>query len=208
MQFGPTIIKKCLECSGLIKEHTIMSGNTFGAIFWTDGKRDAPMLPDLPWLVKCPHCQSLIWIDEQEEIGEIEPYIDSGTYKGAKSYSEPELQDYFAELKISNLGRKKELYLRRRAWWKGNDKRRGANIKQNLSDEERENLQALDKMLDPSDDNDRIMNAEIKRELGQFEGAEAILQEPFVNDFSQAISILKELIQRGEPFVAEMKFEN
>jgi hypothetical protein len=55
MQFGTTIIKKCLECSGLIKEYTIMSGNTFGAIFWTDGKRDAPMLPDLPWLVKCPH---------------------------------------------------------------------------------------------------------------------------------------------------------
>ena len=63
-------------------------------------------------------------------------------------------------------------------------------------------------MLDPSDDNDRIMNAEIKRELGQFEDAKAILKEPFVNDFSQAISILKELIKRGEPFVAEMKFEN
>jgi len=119
-----------------------------------------------------------------------------------------QLRLYFAELKISNLGRKKERYLRRRAWWKGNDKRRGANIKQNLSDEERENLQALDKMLDPSNDNDRIMNAEIKRELGQFEDAEAILQEPFVDDFSQAISILKELIQRGESFVAEMKFDN
>jgi hypothetical protein len=151
---------------------------------------------------------SSLWIDEQEEIGEIEPYIDSGTYKDAKSYSEPELQDYFTELKISNLGRKKERYIRRRAWWKGNDKRRDANIKQNLSDEERENLQALDKMLDPSDDNDRIMNAEIKRELGEFKDAKAILQEPFVDDLSQAISILKELIQRGEPFVAEMKFEN
>ena len=41
---GPTIIKKCLVCSKSIEHHTIGSGNTFGATFWTDGKREAPML--------------------------------------------------------------------------------------------------------------------------------------------------------------------
>ena len=206
---GPTIVKKCSECAASIEEHTILSGNTFGATVWTDGKRDAPMLPDQPWLVKCPHCQVLIWIDEQEEIGKFEPFSDSRAYKDAKPYSVPELQDYFAELNKNSLDREKEQYLRLRAWWVGNDQRRDANnIRQNLSDEERGNLQALDKMLDPSEDNDRLMMAEIKRELGQFEEAEVILTEPFVNELSQAVSIIRELIQRRELFVAEMKFEN
>jgi len=49
-----------------------MSGNTFGATFWTDGKRDAPMLPDLPEFVKCPHCKLLLWINEQEELLDAE----------------------------------------------------------------------------------------------------------------------------------------
>ena len=52
MRPGPTIIKKCSVCSELIQQHTIRSGNTFyGAIFWTDGKREAPMFPDQPRLV-------------------------------------------------------------------------------------------------------------------------------------------------------------
>ncbi|WP_424945658.1 hypothetical protein [Candidatus Spongiihabitans sp.] len=102
------------------------------------------MLPDQPWLVKCPHCQALVWADEQEKIGEVDPFRNSGATKSAKSYSAPELHDYFSKLKTSDLSEKKEQYLRLRAWWAGNDKRRGANKKQNLSDEERGNLQLLE----------------------------------------------------------------
>lgn len=206
---GPTIIKKCSECSGLIEEPTIISGNTFGATYWTDGKRDAPMLPDPPWLVKCPYCQAPIWIDEQQEIDEVDPFGDIGTDKEAKPCRVPELQDYFTELKQSNLDRTKEQYIRLRVWWAGNDKRRRAgDIKENLSSNEVENLEALFNILDSSDDNDRIMMAEIKRELCQFEDAEIILSEPFSKGLSQAASIISELVQKQNPFVSEMRFEN
>jgi hypothetical protein len=41
MRPGPTIIKKCSDCSEFFQQHTIKSGNTFyGAILWTDGKRE------------------------------------------------------------------------------------------------------------------------------------------------------------------------
>lgn len=203
-----TIIKKCSNCSGLIEEDTIASGNTFGAIFWTDGKREAPMLADQPWLVTCPHCQALVWIDELEYAGEVEPFSDGEAYKDAQSYNEPELQDYLTEFKNGNHEREKALYFHLRAWWAGNDKRRKANnIKHDISDEENL-IQALYKILDPSDDNDRIMMAEIKREQGLFEEAEAILKEPFANELSQAVSIIIELVQKQERFVAEMNFEN
>jgi hypothetical protein len=35
---------------------------------------NAPMLPDNPKLVKCPHCRSLVWIDKLETVGEVEPF--------------------------------------------------------------------------------------------------------------------------------------
>jgi hypothetical protein len=71
---GPTIIRECSACGKHISQHTIGSGNTFGARFWTDGKRDAPMFPDQPWLVRCQHCGTLVWIDEQTQIGEIDSW--------------------------------------------------------------------------------------------------------------------------------------
>jgi uncharacterized Zn finger protein len=57
---GPTVIYECSSCGKHIEQQTIVSGNTFGARFWTDGKVDAPMLPDEPWLVKCQHCGILV----------------------------------------------------------------------------------------------------------------------------------------------------
>jgi hypothetical protein len=206
---GPTIIKICSECSGLVAEDTVMSGNTFGATFWTDGKRDAPMLPDQPWLVKCPHCQASIWIDEQDKAGEIDDSSKNEKFKDAKSYRTPKLKDYFNILNIGNLDKKKELYLRFRAWWAGNDERRETVSARNyLSDEEKANLEGLYRILDYSNDNDRLMMAELKRELGEFDDAGAIMNEPFGNGLTQAASIIKELIEKKELFVAEMKFEN
>jgi len=208
MRFGPTIIRRCSECSCLIKDFTVASGNTVGAICWTDGRCYMPMLPDELWFVKCPHCQALLWIDEQEEEGAIESFNDNGPYKDAEQYGVPELQDYYAELNKDNLGINKEQYLRLRAWWIGNDSRRDSSTKQALSEKEIENLQALDKLLDPADDEDRLMKAEIKRELGRFEEAEDILKEPFPADFAEDVSFIRKLIQRREPFVEEMRFED
>ncbi|RLB36823.1 MAG: hypothetical protein DRH12_15255 [Deltaproteobacteria bacterium] len=211
MDLGPTIIKKCSACSGLIEEYTILSGNTFYAKYWTDGKCEAPMLPDQPWLVKCPHCQSLIWIDEQEKVAEInELSLDTNAdYDQAEPYDMPGLEDYFGILEKNKLTREKELYVRIRAWWAGNDERREVkSIPKDISDVERSNLQVLVNMLDTSDDNDCIMIAEIKRELGDFEGAIAVLEKTFPGELSQAASIIRELARNQYSFVEEINPEN
>ena len=235
---GPTIIKKCSECSGLIREYSIRSGNTSGAKYWTDGKRLAPMLPDQPWLVKCPHCQNLLWIDKLEKIREIEPIYD---YKDSKDCNEPELQDYLAKLNSNNLSSEEILYIRMHAWWVGNDVRRiredeliekvkeywenlpdessekeklRSFVEKNsipkeiiiLSDEERNNLQMLYDILNSSD-YELLMKAEIKRELGQFEDAADILKHRF-EEYPQHYSVIKKLVEKRDPFVAEIKFEN
>ena len=65
---GPTIIRRCSNCNQKMGEATILSGNTCGAECRTDGFMLAPMLPQNKWLVKCPHCESLLWLDELENV--------------------------------------------------------------------------------------------------------------------------------------------
>lgn len=208
---GATIVRKCSACGKLIAQPTLLSGNTFGARFWTDGKREAPMLPDQPWLVTCPHCEDLVWIDEQEQIKEIEPggprdhlAAEAGDLR---PYAVPSMHDYLALLAAGVADTKKEHYLRLRAWWAGNDARRQGATPKPMSDEETANLQAFAPLLDESDENDRIMKAAVMRELGRYEDATALLQHTFSDTLAQAAGIIRTLAAQRTPFVSEIKFK-
>lgn len=198
---GPKIIKKCSECFQLIEEHTIMSGNTFGATFWTDGKIDFPMLPDQPSLIKCPHCHALLWIDEQEQVGIIDRWGERDNFIGSQSYDIPSVDDHFTLLEKGNSNTKKEKYLRMRAWWAGNDERRESQVKCPLSDKEIKNLQMLADMLVETNSNDRLLKAEIMRELGRFDNAIDLLAGPFEDELSYFVDNLRVLVQKKDPFV-------
>ena len=207
---GPDIIRKCSGCGKLIVEHTINSGNTFGARFWTDGKRDMPMLPDSPWLVKCEHCGELVWIDEQEQVGEIEPWGLMGEnddkFKDALPFATPSLQDYLTALSKGVPEKGKEKYIRLRAWWAGNDVRRETDRAEAMRADELTNLSALVQLLAEDDENDRIMKAEAKREQGLFEEAENLLSSPFSKDVTHAVAIIRDLVERRISVVMEIKF--
>lgn len=204
---GPTIVRECSSCSKPIAQDTIASGNTFGATCWTDGKREAPMLPDQPWLVMCPHCHALLWIDELEEIGEIEPWGERDCkFENAIEYELPSHDEYFAFLEKDIGTPDKQRYVRLRAWWAGNDARRTKNAEMQISAREASNLMAFAQLLDESDPNDLVMKAEVMRELGRFEDANALLAIFDDSNMSQAISIIKSLVEKGDPYVREMHF--
>jgi uncharacterized protein (DUF2225 family) len=69
---GPTLIVKCSSCDRHFQQRTIASGNTRRAKFWTDGKMEAPMFPNVPAAASCPHCNSFVWLFELEEIAQLE----------------------------------------------------------------------------------------------------------------------------------------
>ncbi len=208
---GPTIIRKCSACGKYIAQHTIRSGNTFGARFWTDGKCDAPMLPDQPWLVKCSHCSAIVWIDEQKEVGKIEPWgprsRTADEFKDARPASTPDLHDYIGCLTAGVSDKQKEKYLRLRAWWASNDIRRDSDRATPLTEIETANLRAFLSLLDEKSDNDRIMKAEVLRELGLFEDAESLLATQFEEGLMQAVGIIRSLNQQRSTAVEEMKFK-
>lgn len=209
---GCTIIRKCSACAGPIEEQTIESGNTIGAKHWTDGKLEAPMLPDMFWLVICPHCHAPLWLDEIEEIETLEIFelwsesLES-RYPNISIYKSPSVHDYFAILARHVASPKKTRYLRLRAWRAGNDARRNNKNEVKISVYEKSNLIALAGILDETNDNDLLMKAEVMRELSRFADAKALLAKVSESGHSQAFKIIKGLTEKHDPYVREMSIK-
>ena len=106
--YMPTlIIRECPHCKAHVVQEETVSGNTIGATYWTDGKREAKMLPDHPWLAKCPVCSGLFWVDEAVEV-------DTGfdAAKGKQQVLAPSEKELLGFLSGPALPRDKELYVR------------------------------------------------------------------------------------------------
>ena len=175
---GPDIIRECPKCNAALKQETMLSGNTFGAQFWTDGKMDAPMRPDYPWLVKCPKCGTLFWIDESKKLGER--WYPEKTWPDAIDPSKPTEADLLSLLGAEKLPKEKELYVRRRSWWAANDAIRwNEEATSSLLPAQEANLQVLANLMDERKPDERLTKAEIFRELKKFDDCIALLTQPF-----------------------------
>lgn len=206
---GPTLIKKCTACCKPIKEYTIAFGNTGGATHWTDGKLEAPMLPDQPWLVMCPHCHTALWLDELEELGEIQYWgPTSEQFADAREFEQPVLNDYFALLMNGVTNQEKARYVRRRTWWAGNDLRRGKDEEVPMSSLEKANLTAYVCMLDESDEEELVLKAEGLRELSRFDEALSLLWKVGDQSIQKAVKIIKQLAVERDQYVRELRFVN
>ena len=225
---GLTLIKKCSKCQRLIEEETIMSGNTCGAVFWTDGEYYADMLPDEPELVKCPFCKALVWLKELEEVGDkginrfagfvpIQP--PDATLDITRPYKMPNRNDYFRLLKVKIDNTEREIYLRLRAWRAGNDRRRRSErgpLKfkkkigkplEPLSYPEIKNMKELVCMLDGQNDEERLLKAELLRELGFFNRSLYLLAKPLEEEYKVSAAFIRELAEKQDPWVRELKPE-
>ena len=205
MRPGSVIIKECPVCSLLIRQYTITSGNTFGAILWTDGKRYAPMLPDQPLLVMCPLCQTLVWIDELRVISEDGSQKDShGYFDKSVAYEMPSFNDYVTFLENNLLPSRKEHYVRLRLWWLDNDVRRDNANEIPLSSREMSNLTAFAELLNEENATDLLMKAEVMRELGRFDEANALLSRLTDRDLSKVAKFIKGLVIQGDYHVRKV----
>lgn len=166
------------------------------------------MLPDYPRLVKCPHCSKMLWIDEAKELAQSEPFSRSKKYKGAKAYIVPNGEDYLHYLGTVKIDTEKEFYLRLQAWWASNDKHRQRPSDNNtFSVEERQNLEILFIMIDIKDPSERIMKAEIARELCRYEESISLLKHKFEQELMQVVDTIRQLAQVESNKVAELHYE-
>ena len=185
------IIRECPHCKAHVVQEETVSGNTISATYWTDGKREAKMLPDHPLLAKCPVCSGLFWVDEAVEV-------DTGfdAAKGKQQVWAPSEKDLLGFLAGPALPGDKEIYLRITAWRSANDVwRRIPNATPAFSKNQEQNLKALSDMLDEKEPNQRILKAEIARELGNFDECLGLLSHPFDERYGYAVGFIKKLAE-------------
>ena len=201
-----TFIRACPKCSAEIVQNAIMSGNTFGARMWTDGKMEAPMLPDYPLLVKCPDCKALLWIAEAKEIGR------GGFFDGNPGWSnakQPELlseSDLLRALMAGQLPAEKDLYLRYRYWWTINDAyRTNTSAVAAFTPLQERLLRSLADVFDVADPDQRIAKAEIFRELKMYDDCIRLLADPFDNEtYAEVVAFIKDLAEKKQSVVIQI----
>jgi hypothetical protein len=198
---------KASGCKKPVKFSTIASGNTCGATYWTDGKREAPMLPDNPWLRKSPSEGVLFWSDECEEIGSIEGWGSDDEeshpeWEELEFAEEPDEADYLKAIEEGVGDTPEKLrYLHVRLWWAGNDVIRKDPNKE-LSEEQLHHLGILNTLLSEDDSNQRLMRAEVCRELGKFDETMRLLEYRFPEDYSRAANRIRSFCLKGDSKVA------
>jgi hypothetical protein len=214
---GKDQVISCPKCQGLARYMTLKSGNTFGARVWTDGKQLAPMLPLPPTVVKCRHCAECYWLADAEEIGTIDRWQGEGqqvnpAWVDAQAVEEPAEEEYYQALeKGLATSTEQERELRVLAWWRRNDSFRDAPKEKahriaHPPGSWRKNLEGLARLLTQEDDNDRLMQAEVLRELGEFESAKQILNRVDSPDIAEIVRQIRSLCDTRDTCVRELQF--
>ena len=198
---GPTQVIRCPLCSGLAKYPTVASGNTFGAVYYTDGKRVAPMLPATPSVVRCAACRGVFWRTAAAEVGQLneqpeEPEVVPADWLKAAHLHEPDEAEHLAALdRLVASSPGEERSIRLVAWWRGNDRHRAASPtpapdNSKVVSRRHANMRQLIALLDTAEPSDQLMRAEALRQLGEFDQAVAILSKPFPQEYDTALSRL------------------
>jgi hypothetical protein len=173
MKYGPNYIYECPQCGNLIQRKSLLSGNTFDSKIYSDGKRIAPMLPEFPNLTECKKCRYIFWLTKANKIGEYS-WGDklNPLWKNADHAEFLSIHNYFKALKENVAeNQHEELFIRKRIWWSFNDRvRKGGKLFRFVNDEVRwkENIDRLLKLLDIEQVDQKIMVAELYRNLGEF----------------------------------------
>lgn len=210
---GPEWIIACPHCQAPARRLSLVSGNTLGARVWTDGRMLAPMLPDHPSITRCRTCQGFFRVEEAEKLEDLEPFAtDAGP--DAPWLETPLVQPLRARdlIEAATGGlpcdHDQERELRLLAWWADNDQRRDMDDKDRApgpmldADTAVENMQRLSTLLDANDPNQRIMQAELARELGSFADAAELLERAPADHAVAVADFIRDLVRSD---VAELR---
>lgn len=108
MMPGNPRILICPFCGTEKQIMSLISGNTFGAELWSDNKQIAPMLPEISYVQKCPHCGKYYITGRQKVMYAKDGY---SFENGLLTY--PEMKEAFTQLSEEGfLNEKEEINVR------------------------------------------------------------------------------------------------
>ena len=172
---------RILVCPFCGKEKEIMSlisGNTFGAELWSDNKQISPMLPEISYVQKCPHCGKY-YITGRQEV----KYAKDGYSfeKGLLTY--PEMKEAFAQISEEGfLNEKEEINVRMMLHHAYNYYYYRTDENKVISEEDKTIFHENGLWLINNLITDSVMKAEFYREIGEIDTAKSILDSITVED--------------------------
>jgi hypothetical protein len=197
---------------------TIRSGNTLDAVYYTDGYVDAPMLPQPAALVRCPGCREPLVRRHARVLGHVDRYgvnlfpdeQQAGAdpaWRRAPRVEAAHEPDYIAVLATHRHSREDEMELRVELMHVCNHGRRRLPPHATpppVSALEQANLRKLASLLDLRDGQERVMLAEVRRELAEFEVAASMLDGDVPEEVALAARRIRQLVAEGNRWVAEV----
>ena len=205
---GPSLIMECSECGQPLILGTKASGNNFGMRIWTDRYDFAPMNPRFPILIKCPACEHTLWVDSLSRVGSCEVWETKEQYPDAIMPIDPTEEDYL-EIAEQDLIRNAEMFARVSSLWEANHEfRYGEADTFHLSEQQITNIKILMELLDEEDEGQRLVKAELARELGDFDESLRLLSQEVSAEFSEYRAFIEELSREGIREVREILDES
>lgn len=196
MNPGNSRILVCPFCGKEKEIMTLISGNTFGEEIWSDNKRIAPMLPEISYVQKCPHCGKY-YITERQEVKYAK---DSYTFdNGLLTY--PEMKEAFIQLSEEGfVNQKEETIVRMMLHHAYNDYYYRSDDNKEVSAEDKKLFRENGIWLIGNLITDSVLKAEFYREIGDFEIAHDILESVEVeNEFlKRIVSQIQERLQNND----------
>jgi len=153
----------------------MISGNTFGAVFWSDGWMDAPMMMEYPIIVACVHCgevfdiEVVTRIEEKDfhQVGDMSPaYLREASEDQCIKYASTH----------EELNQLREWQIRIRAYQMGNHASRRSKKPRDWSTMSLSNARRLVQICGRGVVEQLIM-AEVLRSIGEFDDAVEVLDE-------------------------------
>ena len=175
---GKPQILTCPYCGKKKKIMTLMSGNTFGSVYWSDAKRIASMLPEISYVQKCPQCGKY-YIKSRQEI----VYAKNGCSFERGILTFPEMKEAYQQLSEEGfLSMDEERQVRMMLHHAYNDYYyRGDDTKEVIDSDFtlfRTNALWLIKNLIK----DPVLKAEFYREIGEMDTSQSLLNSLKVED--------------------------
>ena len=203
MKIGYPLILTCPFCGKEKKIMSLASGNTFDSELWSDNKQIAPMLPEISYVQKCPHCGKYYIIRRQIVKSAKEGY---SFEQGLLTF--PEMKEAFAQLSEEGfIDKKEEGNVRMMLHHAYNDYYYRNGEKKDILEEDKKLFRENGLWLIKNLLTDNVMKAEFYREIGDMETAKNILDSVVVEDdfLKQIVSSIRERIENNNSDVFKIR---
>jgi hypothetical protein len=175
---GPDLRYKCPDCGKIHLRSSLASGNTIGAVYYSDNRCIAPMLPEFPHITKCLQCKLIFWLDSSTKTEERDSL--------SRDYADFLTTDEYKEALSLGMGhdQTRETHLRMRLLWSWHEEmERGTLLPEDVYKDPayEENIDALQKLINTNDTGGLLYFAELHRFAGRFEEAAHILEAHMEN---------------------------